>query len=103
MSVITTDGPYQPTVRWPSGLTQSFDRCRSTIASRSKKVSADSSRTLWRFPYYIRRRAAMPNSTGIPRAIETWLIDPLPAPDFALFDSNGNSVSISSFRGNPCF
>ncbi|HEY7098633.1 MAG TPA: FG-GAP-like repeat-containing protein [Terriglobales bacterium] len=40
---------------------------------------------------------------ALPETVETWLIAPIPAPDFSLPDLNGTVVSLATFRGRPLF
>jgi tetratricopeptide (TPR) repeat protein len=37
----------------------------------------------------------------LPTAVETWLLAPLPAPDFSLSDLSGRTRTLSSLRGKP--
>ncbi|HEX4486174.1 MAG TPA: FG-GAP-like repeat-containing protein [Terriglobales bacterium] len=86
------------TVHWPRGLTQTFAELpinhRIEIVEGATTFSA---KPFGATPY------AQPGdpqkSETLPATVETWLIDPLPAPDFSLPDSQGKTQSLQSFRG----
>ncbi len=96
-------GPVHATVRWPSGLQQSFAGLmpghRVAIEEGTEKVDAK--------PFGIRAAGAEgpAEERGRPEvqiaASETWLIEPSAAPDFSLADLRGNTVTVRSFRGAP--
>jgi Flp pilus assembly protein TadD len=96
------EGAIRATVRWPSGLTQSFENvplnhrieieegAASFVAkpfAPAGKVEAPS--------------AAQPQSQleQSPSTVETWLIDPLKAPEFSLPDLAGTLRELRSWQG----
>ncbi len=93
----TFEGTVRATIRWPSGDSQSFDRLpinhRIEIEEGSEK-------------YLARPFAASPKvhpQTGekpaeLPSLIETWLIQPLNAPEFSLPGIDGKQWELRSFQ-----
>ena len=94
-------GPVRATVRWPSGLSQSFDQLPINhlveLEEESRRFNAR--------PYssisaaYSSSPAPLSSDT-LPTRVETWLIEPLKAPDFSLPDLAGIAQSLSSFRND---
>ncbi len=89
------------TVRWPSGLTQVFEHLpvdsRIAIQEGSDKFLAK--------PFAVSppsyARAGEPEKPEpLPTVVETWLIEPLIAPDFSLPDLAGKTWNLSSLRGS---
>lgn len=101
-------GPVSATVRWPSGIAQDFEQIpvnhRIDIEEERPKFSATPFS-----PHEMPSR--MPQSQlaldgQFPDARPTWLLEPLPAPDFNLQDTSGASRTLASFSGKPlllCF
>jgi len=91
-------------IRWPSGLTQSFDHLpvgnRIQIEENSRDVVVK--------PFsaspasYARAGPSLPSET-LPTSVDTWLIEPLRAPDFSLPDLTGKSCELRSFGGAFAF
>src|SRR5437016_11951152 len=93
-------GTVRASIRWPSGLTQAFEHLpvnhRIEIQEGSDKFLAK--------PF-----AASPASYGragesqkpelLPSLVETWLIEPLSAPEFSLPDLGSEKQDLRSFRG----
>src|SRR5262249_39052737 len=48
-----------------------------------------------------RRPASEPPSSVRPESVSTWLLSPLPAPDFSLPDLTRRTGTMGSFRGKP--
>jgi tetratricopeptide (TPR) repeat protein/peroxiredoxin len=90
------------TVRWPSGLTQHFDSLpanhRIEITEGSQEFTAKSFATV---PKAYLAPAPLQSSDTLPSTIDTWLLQPLKAPEFSLVDLDGRSRELSSFRGAP--
>jgi Flp pilus assembly protein TadD/peroxiredoxin len=93
-------------VRWPSGLVQQFEGLpignRIQLEEGSEKFSAT--------PFAaatLRDDSSSPQPPSeISTQVETWLIEPLAAPDFSLADLAGNQRTLSSLRGSKsllCF
>src|SRR5215472_17273310 len=96
-----TQSTVRATIRWPSGLTQVFDPLpaghRIELEEGSENLRAKpfvASPPAW-------ARASEPQASDpSPDSFATWLLDPLPAPDFSLRDLQGSSRQLSSFRGH---
>jgi Flp pilus assembly protein TadD/peroxiredoxin len=88
------------TIRWPSGLTQVFEHLpvnrRIEIAEGSEDFLAKPFPVV-PAPYALAGEAEKPEMW--PSSIETWLIEPLSAPEFSLPDLAGNRRELRSFRG----
>jgi Flp pilus assembly protein TadD/peroxiredoxin len=89
------------TVRWPSGLSQTFENLpvdrRIEIQEGSDNVMA---RAFPASPPSYRRAGERQKLEPLPSTVETWLIEPLRAPDFSLPDSAGKTWSLASLRGS---
>jgi Flp pilus assembly protein TadD/peroxiredoxin len=93
-------GTVRASIRWPSGLTQAFEHLpvnhRIEIQEGSGKFLAKPYASSP--PSYT--RAGEPQKPEIlPSSVETWLIEPLSAPDFSLPDLAGNMRDLRSFQG----
>lgn len=89
------------TVRWPGGLTQSFEGLpinhrieieEGTPEFRAKPFSALPE--LWAHPGELPRAESFPDSVG------TWLIEPVKAPGFSSPDLSGNLRDFESFQNS---
>ena len=89
-------------VRWPSGLTQTFENLqpnqRVEIEEGAAKVQ---SKPFEAAPAIYRTAPTHEKMELVPAAIETWLIEPLAAPDFALTDVAGTVHELRAYRGAP--
>jgi len=93
-------GPIRTTVRWPSGLSQTFENL--PVGSRVEIQEGSDNFVARPFaaspPSYA--RAGEPLKLGpLPSSTETWLIEPLSAPNFSLPDLAGKVWGLPSFRG----
>ncbi len=87
-------------VRWPSGTMQDFENLpanhrielREGNASFQSKAFAKPPRA-WATP------VDLPTGEILPSAWGTWLIEPVPAPEFSLPDSSGTLHELRSFQG----
>jgi Tfp pilus assembly protein PilF/peroxiredoxin len=84
-------------IRWPRGAVQSFAGVpvnrRIAIDEGAEKYSDE--------PFTpVAKRAPVAQAEPPAAPLETWLIQPLPAPDFSLSDINGEQVTLSSLRGS---
>ena len=94
------EGSVRATVRWPGGLSQVFENIpvdhRILIEEGSAKFVAQS----FAAPPQAYAQAGAPlKSEPLPSRIETWLIEPLPAPALSLPDLAGNMRGLKSLRG----
>ncbi|HKW17020.1 MAG TPA: FG-GAP-like repeat-containing protein [Terriglobales bacterium] len=88
-------------VRWPSGTVQKFDGLplnhRIEIIEASNKVLAiPYGSSQWTDPGSTRTSV----KEQLPSDCETWLVEPLSAPDFSLQDAAGKNWQLQSLRGN---
>jgi len=93
--------PLKASIRWPNGLVEQFDHLpinhRISIEEGSAAFTAK--------PFAATSRAyAQPGPAAaedeLPVHADTWLIDPLKAPAFALPDLAGNLHDLRSMKGN---
>jgi tetratricopeptide (TPR) repeat protein/thiol-disulfide isomerase/thioredoxin len=88
------------TIRWPNGLTQVFEHLpvnqRIEIEEGSTEFVAKPFATA---PPSYTQAGETPKPEPLPSSVETWLIDPLSAPDFSLPDLGGKIWELKSFRG----
>jgi tetratricopeptide (TPR) repeat protein len=95
-------GPITATIEWPSGAVQHL---RDLPANH--RISVDEGDENPRFEAFktqaLKKTAALPASAAdvLPSTIETWLLAPVPAPDFSLSDSSGRVYSLAGLRGKP--
>jgi tetratricopeptide (TPR) repeat protein len=101
-------GPIRATVRWPGGLTQTFN---GLAVNRRIEIEEGSPDFLSK-PFAASPQAwvqsgdhpAADLSVGsgeiLPSSVGTWLIEPVSAPDFSLPDLTGNLRDLRSFRSN---
>jgi tetratricopeptide (TPR) repeat protein len=95
-------GNIRATVRWPSGLSQVFEPLpgghRIEIEEGSSSFAA---RPFSPPPPAYERPPASAIVESLPLQVETWLIEPLKAPEFSLPDPGGNLHNLASLRGSP--
>ena len=93
--------PVRATVRWPSGLSQRFENLppdhRIEIEEGSAIFAAKP--FVATAPAY-KQPAPAPALAPLPSQVETWLIDPIKAPEFSLPDLAGNMRELRSSRGS---
>jgi tetratricopeptide (TPR) repeat protein len=87
-------------VRWPSGLEQEFFGLPPDhnvwLEEGTDKFSVK--------PFESKQKtqsAGSQQSEALPSTVETWLLDPVDAPDFALPDLSGRKYALSAARGRP--
>jgi len=92
-------GPIQATVHWPSGQTETFRNLpvnhRIELTEGKSTFQAKPFATAPQAWTYPGDRA--PSET-LPSSVDTWLIEPVKAPDFSLPDLAGNLRDLNSFR-----
>jgi Flp pilus assembly protein TadD/peroxiredoxin len=95
-------GTARATVRWPSGLKQEFDQLPVNHRIEFEEGSARfDAQAFLAAPAAYAASVPPPASDVLPSQAETWLIEPLKAPEFSLPDLAGNNVSLSSLRNGP--
>jgi tetratricopeptide (TPR) repeat protein len=95
------EGALHAKIRWPSGLTQTFDQLP---VNRRIEIQEGSAEFLAK-PFAVRPDAYAHASQGLKLeplsiSLETWLFEPLPAPDFSLPDLTGQAISLEPFHGS---
>jgi tetratricopeptide (TPR) repeat protein/peroxiredoxin len=95
------DGAIRATIRWPNGDTQQFENLpiNHRIEIGEGRGAFDAKPFSKPTAIYARAGEA-PKPELLPSQIETWLIDPLKAPDFSLPDLGGKALSLSSLQGS---
>lgn len=97
-----TKGTVNATIRWPSGLVQQLKDLpinhRIWLGEGSDPSRVELLRPVAAQKYEM-RRPEQPEQ--LPTRVETWLLAPVPAPDFSLPDLSGHTQSISGCKGNP--
>jgi peroxiredoxin len=93
-------GPIQASIRWPSGLVQQLH----DIAPNHRWVvvegqDARSEAFAAAVSTFAGDGAEMPKFETLPEAAETWLLAPVPAPDFTLSDLRGKAETLSAYHG----
>ncbi|MGE5204937.1 MAG: FG-GAP-like repeat-containing protein [Chlamydiota bacterium] len=97
-------GPLRASIRWPSGLVQElhdlYPNHRIWLEEGAEPVRME--------PFRQRPRVseiATVQQSGsaepLPMTVETWLLAPVAAPDFALPDAQGKVWSLAALRGKP--
>jgi tetratricopeptide (TPR) repeat protein len=93
-------GPVHATIQWPGGLSQKFEGI--PIDHRIEIEEGSSNFASKPFAAELRAWAqagAVAKGESLPAQIDTWLLEPLKAPEFSLPDLAGNTHSLSSVRG----
>jgi len=97
----TSLGPFRATLRWPNGLNQQFDGLRSghriEIEEGSDRFSArpfSAPQAAYSHP------AESTHLDPLPDTVETWLVEPLKAPEFSLPDLDGSQHKLSQSQGH---
>ncbi|HZS70890.1 MAG TPA: FG-GAP-like repeat-containing protein [Candidatus Acidoferrum sp.] len=100
-------GAVRATVLWPSGLRQTFEHLPVNHRVRIEEGAITfQSQPFEACPAIYRQKANNQASEPEAAGIATWLIEPLPAPEFSLPDLFGNLHSLRNLRGTPvllCF
>jgi Flp pilus assembly protein TadD/peroxiredoxin len=100
-----SSGNISVSVRWPSRLKQEF----RDIPANHRVTIEEGKPTFSAVPFASAGAAWLGGSATAAKlnppseSVSTWLLDPLPAPDFSLADLAGKTSSLSSFRGKPLF
>jgi tetratricopeptide (TPR) repeat protein/peroxiredoxin len=95
------DGVIRATIRWPSGLTQRIEPLPADHRIEVEEGSAAFvAKAFADRPAAPAKAAPAPIMNAEPTQIETWLIDPLKAPDFSLPDLSGALHSTNELRGS---
>ena len=94
-----SEGPVRATVRWPSGLIQTFENLpvnrRIEIQEGANEFQA---KPFAASPPSYAHAGDAEKLEPLPSSVETWLIEPLSAPDFSLPDLAGKTWELRSSR-----
>ena len=97
-------GPVRASIRWPSGLVQELHDLppnhRIWVEEGSESPRAEPFRKPQAGPSQAVAEQAQ-KTEQLPTKVETWLLAPISAPDFALPDLGGKLQTLASFRGKP--
>jgi Flp pilus assembly protein TadD/peroxiredoxin len=98
--VDTARGTVRATVRWPSGGTQTFKQlpvdCRIEIEEGAEDFAA---KPFAASPFASGGAVVAQQAEPLPASVETWLLQPVSAPEFSLPDLGGTSRELRSFQG----
>jgi Flp pilus assembly protein TadD/peroxiredoxin len=93
-------GTVRASIRWPSGLTQAFEHLPVNHRIEFQESSEDFlAKPFAASPASYVRAGKLEKPELLPSSVETWLIEPLSAPEFSLPDVAGNKLDLRSFRG----
>ena len=96
------EGTIQATVHWPTGLKQTFSEL--PVGHRIEITESNSAFNATAFvaPHQDHEKASSVSAREpLPTVADTWLIQPVKAPDFKLADTTGIEHSLSSLAGHP--
>jgi Flp pilus assembly protein TadD/peroxiredoxin len=95
------DGTVRATVRWPDGQWQQFQDVPANHRIEIEEGSAGfSAKPFAATPPSYTQPGPAPRPDPLPATVNTWLIEPLKAPEFSLPDLAGNAQQLSSFLGS---
>jgi Flp pilus assembly protein TadD/peroxiredoxin len=93
------EGTVRASVRWPNGLTQVFDNLPANHrVGLQEGVEKFQAKPFVASPASYQHASEPLKAEQLPLSVETWLIQPLHAPDFSLPDLHGNSHELQSLR-----
>jgi Flp pilus assembly protein TadD/peroxiredoxin len=99
--VAKPEGAVRAQVRWPSGLSQTFENIPVDHRIEIEEGSAEfTARTFAAPPAAWAQAGPAPKLEALPEQIETWLLEPLKAPEFSLPDLAGSMRELKSSRGS---
>jgi tetratricopeptide (TPR) repeat protein len=94
------EGIIRATVRWPSGLSQEFESIPANHRIEIAEGSAEFVAKPFAAPPNVYEQAGPPPKVEpLPSQIDTWLLEPLKAPEFSLPDLAGKMRELGSLRG----
>jgi len=95
------DGPLRAAIRWPSGLSQRLEGLPVNHRIEIEEGSeAFVSKPFPAPPVSYARPGLPPALESTPSSVDTWLLEPLKAPEFSLPDLKGEMRELRSFRGS---
>jgi Flp pilus assembly protein TadD/peroxiredoxin len=95
-----TKGTVRASVRWPSGLTQVFEKLPvNNRIEIQEAVEEFRAKPFAASPPAYAHGGAPQEKERLPISVETWMIQPLHAPDFSVPDLVGTNQQLRSFHG----
>ncbi|RSL17412.1 tetratricopeptide (TPR) repeat protein [Edaphobacter aggregans] len=95
------EGTIRATVRWPSGLSQQFEHLPINHRIEIEEgVSSFQAKPFAESPLAYAKPGPPPTLEPLPSQINTWLLDPLKAPEFSLPDLAGNTRELKQSQGS---
>jgi tetratricopeptide (TPR) repeat protein/peroxiredoxin len=91
-------GTVRATVRWPSGLVQTLDSLPVGHRIEVEEGSTFQATAFAKVPLVSTPPPSIPEAQEWPAEVQTWLIEPLRAPEFSLPDLDGNVQKLGSLR-----
>jgi Flp pilus assembly protein TadD/peroxiredoxin len=90
------------TVRWPSGLIQTFDNIPANHRIEIEEHAASfRAHPFAQAPAGYRQPSPPAKPAPLPSSVETWLVQPLKAPPFSLSSLSGSVHDLDSSQGRP--
>jgi tetratricopeptide (TPR) repeat protein len=94
------EGTVRANIRWPSGLSQTFEHLPVNRRIEIEEGSEDFAARPFAAAAALYARAGEAQKPEVlPSSVETWLIEPLSAPEFSLPDFAGGVRELRAFRG----
>jgi Flp pilus assembly protein TadD/peroxiredoxin len=96
-----SQGPFRALVHWPSGLKQQFEALPANHSIEIVEgLETFAARPFSAPPTAYAHAGATPALDPLPIRVDTWLIQPLKAPEFSLPDLDGNLHMLSQLQGH---
>src|SRR3954471_22198966 len=95
-----SSGTVSATVLWPSGLVQKFSQLPVSHRIQIEEGSADFVAKPYSPSVWSHSANTAEKLEPLPTSCATWLIEPLPAPDFSLPNATGKTLQLRSLREN---
>lgn len=98
----SAQGPFRALIRWPNGLEQRLEQLpanhRILVTEGVPEYRPEPFASVSTPPS--QAAPALPSSAeALPTDVETWLLAPVAAPEFALPDTKGQILTLAAFRG----
>src|SRR5262252_417163 len=93
------NGPVQATIHWPGGLVQELRNLPANHRIWVEEGAEPSRVEPFRTVGALKPSAPVSAGERLPTNVETWLLAPVPAPDFSLPDLGGQTQTLSAARG----
>jgi Flp pilus assembly protein TadD/peroxiredoxin len=94
------DAPLRATVRWPNGNSQEFENLPVNHRIHIEEgIASFTTEPFAAAPPAYAKRALDASLQPLPLQVETWLCDPLKAPEFSAPSVSGQTIDLKQFRG----